>query len=396
MNEHPNRIDSTSTTDTNRIVDHQFGLGQHSDRSLLAKRSCGDSSFERDEGYGDNFWSDCDELAETGLANISDSEEIFEHPDPRGSESGDPNGQIFAGEEISQQNISRSIDGLHVETESGDEVQAGGRVGNDSSSTTDGRVRGTRNGWHACQFFLTYPRTPHREGRTAVLSLLARLGTQRYLVGFENHTDGSEHIHVYLRFQAQRHIKNEDFFDIECGCKHPNIQTVRSYARVASYIAKGGVFEHVGFTPDEVRTFTAKRRSQNRVSLAKTVGQRLLGGERIETIAKEWPELICKDMFRMQANADQMRSFKPELNDRVLKKISIFNLEYQFDPAKSCRGLNGNLHPWIFGDPGCGKSTIFSNLAEEWRIYFVSDGRNWYSKLKIDIFFRTRSFSSGL
>jgi len=373
MNEHPNGEPTSTSTTTQGVVDNQFGLGQHSDRTLLAKRSCGDQESGASEDFGDNFWSDADELAERSSGNISGAEgflrEIF---DSRGSPTDDQSQEIFhdGGPNGATGNIQQN----------GPEISEGGIRGNDGNGPppiTDGGVRGTRNGWHACQFFLTYPRTPHSEGRIAILSMLARLGTQRYLVGFENHSDGSEHIHLYIRFPTQRIIKNEDYFDIDCGCKHPNIQTVRSFTRVASYIAKGGVFEHVGFTPDEVRTFTAKRRTKNRVSLTKTVGERLLGGERIESIAKEWPELICKDIQRFQKNADMVRSYQPELNKRILEKISIFNLDYQFDPAKKCRGPNGNLHLWIYGEPGCGKSTIFQNLSEEWRIYFVSDGTNW-------------------
>jgi len=386
MNDQPN---GTPIEPNQEDLDCQLGRRQHSNGTLLTRRTYGSRLAASPEDLLHNFWSESDE----NIGNIFDSRgsesgqgEIF---DDRGGPS-DPR-NISTQEGVGQSNSQPAETGPLLDCETGGcrEGDVGSRErdgetpnregdAGDSPSTADGGVRGVRDRLYcAATFFLTYPRTDHQEGRIQVLSLLSRLGAKRYLVCFEHHEDGSPHIHVYVQFHQKINVRRPDYFDIECGSKHPHVQTVRSMARVIAYVAKGGVFEHHGFTPEEVREFTAKRRSKNRVSIKKTIGERLLQGERIESLAQEWPELLFSNINQLQKAADRVRAYKPELNTRVLEKISIFNIHYSFDPSKSCRGANGNLHLWVFGEPGCGKSTIFVNLAEQWRIYFVSDGHNW-------------------
>jgi len=382
MNDQPN---GTPIEPDQEDLDCELGRGQHSHGTLLTKRSSGHCLTASPEDLLHNFWSDTDE----NIGNIFDSRgsesgqsEIFDD----GGEPSEPRNISFqeqGGENNSQPRratsgtLSRGEGGVGSRERDGEAANREGNAG-DSPSTPDGGVRGVRDRLYcAATFFLTYPRTDHQEGRVQVLSLLSRLGAKRYLVCFEHHEDGQPHIHVYVQFHQKINVRRPDYFDINCGCKHPHVQTVRSMARVIAYVAKGGVFEHHGFTPEEVREFTAKRRSKNRISIKKTVGERLLQGERIEQLVKEWPELLFSNIIQLQKCADMARAYKPELNNRVLQKISIFNIHYSFDQTKACRGANGNLHLWVFGEPGCGKSTIFVNLAEQWRIYFVSDGRNW-------------------
>jgi len=231
---------------------------------------------------------------------------------------------------------------------------------------------------HSRHILLTYPRTKHDEGRQAVLSVLNRVGAERYLVGFENHQDGSEHIHVYIDFQRKRHFRDVRAFDIECGCKHPNVVTCRSYRGAIRYVTKDGRFDHAGFSEAEIDDIKAPRRSRNRpASSQREIGKRLIAGERIETIASDYPELVVNsDLVKLRNNAIMVRAYNPELVKRVIQQVQIFNLTYYFNPELPCRN-GGNYHLWLYGEPGSGKSTIFTNLANQYRIYSVSDGANW-------------------
>jgi len=252
-----------------------------------------------------------------------------------------------------------------------------GRADGGGGAIPEGNAGGYRvQGKH---FILTYPQTDHGEGRQAVLSLLRRLGPKRYLVGRENHQDGSPHIHVYVEFHQKLNIRDQRFFDIECGCKHPNIQSCRSFRASIQYVSKDGQFDHLGFSEQELQDIRKPRRSRNRPASNRTaIGCRLLSGERIETVARDFPEiLVGSSILQFQLNADMVRAFQPELVNRVLTQISIFNYIYTFDPTKPVRGEGGNHHLWLYGQPGCGKSTIFTSVMDQWRIYFVSDGANW-------------------
>lgn len=81
-----------------------------------------------------------------------------------------------------------------------------------------------------------------------------------YLIASENHADGGQHYHVYLRFAVKRNIKNPRHWDIN-GC-HPNIRRILSAASWLRYCRKE---DH---SPLESQNLPGKQRSYIDLALA--------------------------------------------------------------------------------------------------------------------------------
>jgi len=118
---------------------------------------------------------------------------------------------------------------------------------------------------NTAQIFLTYPRCslPKADVTTYLKDLdYGNIKLQRLLVAQEQHKDGGQHIHAYLRFGGKIRIRGERFFDVQNH--HPNIQGCRSANAVLSYCKKdesyiSEQFDGTGWVPwDQVikRTFS--------------------------------------------------------------------------------------------------------------------------------------------
>jgi len=255
----------------------------------------------------------------------------------------------------------------------------GGPVGS-STTTTNSRLAERRGGdrhifrLRGKRFLLTYPQTSWEEGVPAAVALCQRLGAVRYLVCRESHADGSQHVHVYLEVPIGISTGSPSFFDLELlgGSKHGNYQVVRSARGAAAYVLKDDHFESFGFSGPDL----AALKRHNRGKASQAILERGLSGERIETIALDYPELVVqRDMQKIQNQIDRVRNFNNPLSKRILTSVPLFNYTYSFDPTKACRGPGGNLHPWIWGAAGTGKSSLYRNSG--FRFYSVDDVCNW-------------------
>lgn len=230
------------------------------------------------------------------------------------------------------------------------------------------------------RFLLTYPHCPHLQGSAAAKELCIRLGANRYLVCRELHADKSEHVHVYLEILRGFSSRNAAAFDLVAdGTRyHGNYQVVRSPRGAACYVLKDGDFDSFGFTPSEISTL---RKLAQRLDLRR-VGSRLLEGDRIEAIVREHPELgIRLDIQRVQRQYDAVRAFDDTLKDRVMIEFDLFDFCGFFWKDVPIRSIapdgSRNLHFWIYGPGGTGKSQSFNNMP--YRFYYVDDVDNWAS-----------------
>lgn len=91
---------------------------------------------------------------------------------------------------------------------------------------------------HCKRFFLTYPRCD--VDKEEALRLLRSRETIpfHHIIGRERHEDGEHHLHVYLEFTRQKHLRDERHFDL--NGHHPNIQTVRNPSACQAYCIKDG------------------------------------------------------------------------------------------------------------------------------------------------------------
>jgi len=271
-------------------------------------------------------------------------------------------GEIFDSDSTSERS--------EVLPEISDRRRPVGRPATRNISDGNFRLRGKR-------FLCTYPQTPHAAS-AALTRLIVGLGANRYLVCRERHQDQSEHLHVYFEILRGFSSRNANSFDFESDgvSYHGNYQVVRSPRGAAAYVLKDGDFDQHGFTKAEIESL----RKAARGNLSKHIGERLMQGDRIEAICRDHVDLIVRsDISRIQRQADAVRAYDIELADRVMIEFDLFDFMCFFWKDVPIRGRDPNnclnLHYWIWGQPGCGKSQTFMNMP--YRFYYVDDINNW-------------------
>lgn len=94
---------------------------------------------------------------------------------------------------------------------------------------------------NARHFSITYPQCP-LEKQTALDLLLLKYPTSsiEYLLAQEKHQDGSLHLHLYLKFERKKNIKDPRAFDLskDGTTYHPNVQACREPANWIKYLQK--------------------------------------------------------------------------------------------------------------------------------------------------------------
>jgi len=227
------------------------------------------------------------------------------------------------------------------------------------------RLRGLR-------FLLTYPQCPH-EASVGLEAQLSSLGSERYLVCKELHSDGGQHLHAYVEFHSPQYFTRSDCFDFthNGAPHHGSYEAARSARRAAAYVAKDGNVVSRGFTPAEIDQLRQSHRPPTDFA---SLGKRLLSGEAIEELFREQPQLIWfKDMNKVRLIASSVRHYDPLLKDSLLRSIAFYdtNVTWSFDPARPCRAPdNGQYFPFIWGPPNCGKSTLLKSAnAKPYKFY---------------------------
>lgn len=235
----------------------------------------------------------------------------------------------------------------------------------DRSDRQQFRLRGIR-------FLLTYPQCPH-EASVGLEAQLSSLGSERYLVCKELHSDGGQHLHAYVEFHSPQYFTRPDCFDFTHNgiAHHGSYEAARSSRRAAAYVAKDGDLVSRGFTPAEIEQLRQHHRPPTDFA---SLGKRLLSGEAIEELFREQPQLIwLKDLNKVRLIASSVRHYDPLLKDALLRNLEFYNtgVQWSFDPARPCRAPeNGQYFPFIWGPPNCGKSTLLKSAnAKPYKFY---------------------------
>lgn len=102
------------------------------------------------------------------------------------------------------------------------------------------RVRGK-------QLFLTYPRcTLSPDAALAQLQSLLGNRLSEWIIARENHKDGGQHLHIFLRLRDRLDTSDPHYLDLSdsttSSTYHPNIQAARSERAVMAYVTKDGEF----------------------------------------------------------------------------------------------------------------------------------------------------------
>lgn len=186
--------------------------------------------------------------------------------------------------------------------------------------------RDKRSAW-----FLTYP-----QNDGTVIELLDHLRTidtvKEYVIASENHEDGNQHLHAYVKFSEGVTLKNCFLFDFK---KHGNYQPARSCKDVIKYCIKDGKF----ITNLNLDSYLKKK--------GKLVD--------IETL---------RNKSTVEAIADGDISFMQARQYQYARGLC----EPEYTPD-DLRGV------WIWGPPGVGKSRLIRELDDP--VYIKPQSKWW-------------------
>lgn len=236
----------------------------------------------------------------------------------------------------------------------------------------DNHARRNRSGRfdiHAKAFFITYP-----QANGVVLDDLFlhfrddwkhganNAQPQDVLVAKEQHEDGGDHFHVFIRFNSRIHILNQRAFDY--GDYHPNIQAARSPKSVIQYCTKDGNFRS---------TFTVKVKKTVKDLLDEAIDEKdfitkTLSNDNSWNNARAYNSLktLARDHFASPAESKvsaPIRGFEEFINVPDLVKEFVHSIS-----ARQPGGRDRTMSLWLWGNTRLGKTEMARSLGKHTRI----------------------------
>lgn len=177
---------------------------------------------------------------------------------------------------------------------------------------------------NAKSIFMTYPKCPIKKEQALekLRVILKDWGLKNYIIAEENHKDGSKHLHAYVEMEKTCNILKADRLDIDGY--HGNYMVPKHKFKVMNYVKKSKNF---------IENFNSESKEKASVSKKKYIGQQMINGVPLKTIALENPEI----MFDYE---------------RLKKNYALFLL----DSAEPFKGQRIGENLWIYGQSGKGKS----------------------------------------
>lgn len=226
-------------------------------------------------------------------------------------------------------------------------------------------------------YFLTFP-----QNTTAAQEVATRIRSKYgpdlewFIVAQEEHKDGEPHLHVLLRFKAEKSVSNAREFDALAD-KHPNIVCPRNLSATVRYVTKDGKYEAEGI---DVSAYV-KAGKDHRSSRAAIVAEKLRNGTDLAT-------LLDEDAGYVLQNLRKIREFQHLVQEQeLLKKLKTsrpFSLRltncdgsfWQIDIGQQRQ--SGDPHYWIVGPTGVGKTTrVLDPLRSEGAGFCMPYNNDW-------------------
>lgn len=191
---------------------------------------------------------------------------------------------------------------------------------------------------NAKQLFLTYPQCELSKDR--VLEILSDvLDIELYIIAQEQHEDGGNHIHAYIKCTTKKDIRSPNTLDVDNY--HGKYETCRNYNAVRNYCTKDGnyITNINNFQPVNAAI---------RVILADSTTEAL-------DIVKNDP-LLARDYVR-----DSVRIEQSLANMHITE--TFVNLKYRFITMRSIIRWKRNKHSlWLKGPTNTGKTEYAKSL----------------------------------
>lgn len=248
--------------------------------------------------------------------------------------------------------------------------------------------------FQAVTLYATYPQCPTTKERVRD-NVLKEFGDklEYWIVCSEKHEDGSDHIHLLIKFKSKIDRHTADFAD--CLSKDPsgknyhgNYQSAKNVHDVIKYIKKDGNFIDSGNLPEQ------------KVKLSTAIATAIREGKSLRDVDRLDPGYTLNNLKKIKEYFSLMEEFKEEDENKNLKKLQlpmvIPGLNPEVQPIVDW--CNDNFYQrnrairtpqlWIKAPIRCGKTTWLQMLQKFMRCYIVGYEResfDEYSDEKYDL-----------
>lgn len=205
-------------------------------------------------------------------------------------------------------------------------------------------------------FFLTYPRCPDNWTKEAVKLALDEKDfgpAAEYVVGKEQHADGTPHFHVFLRYNNRLDTSNQRYFDIYE--RHGKYEVARRQRAAIQYCKKDGDF--ISNIPgDDPAKPDKTTKNKNLLEMALKQGPQKVLEEGLISLKEYVWFNNGLELYKKQAVVDEREDLPTRLPNTWDLDL-IINLD-----VKKC-------HYWIWSDqPNKGKTTFLLELQKKYRV----------------------------
>jgi len=224
---------------------------------------------------------------------------------------------------------------------------------------------------------LTYPKCNLTRDR--VLGFLQLLGGDNYqgaIVAQEQHKDGDNHIHAYLRLRAKRCFRDPRTFDIDGY--HANVQGVRNARHWCQYCRKE---DQHALVDGDIADFLGESKPKQRVTDA--VAARIESGATPEQLYDEFPGFYLmnkrkiEDMMdwmvrkRQRADKHDWEEALATLADIQLESESLTEVKDWLVANIKCPRKLRQKQLWLQGPPASGKTSLVQALEKYLSVFWV-------------------------
>lgn len=243
-------------------------------------------------------------------------------------------------------------------------------------SPVNGRKSSSAFRFNSSSLFATYPKCV--TSKEAALDNIIEKWKQDIIfciVAHEKHKDGTDHLHVLLKFNCTKNFKRPDFADFIAD-SHGNYQSCRSIISTMKYVKKDGDYIEYGEAPK----VKSESKSDAIVAMIKS-------GATLHKIMTEQPSFYMMNRAKVISFYNDMKLSKLSEGKKEWRQVEEPNV--LMDPVgySISSWLNKNvfvdrIHKqpqlWIYGPPGVGKTSLVIALEEYMRIYYANNTSKFY------------------